>query len=145
MRREDAALHYGGADHEEAMAMERIFFGAHQDYVLVLQKTEKPIQGFFEIGRLAASCIVDQTVRPVMARIQRSATELVSEELINDLGGSELRHQGFAVELRKAKTARAAADVAHDIDFMPNEDTEKVGHFEVGVADGKQTTRVLRG
>jgi len=98
--------------------MQGIFFGAHYDNVLALRDTEKTIDGFQKIGGLLAGAIVNQAIGPIVAGIQRATAKLVTEELVNDPRGGELRHQRLPVELRKAETAGAAAHIADQVDFV---------------------------
>lgn len=101
--------------------MEWIFLGTHKNDILRFCEAEKAVLGFKKIGRFAACDIVDEAVGPIIAGVERSATKLVTEELIDDSSRCELGHQGFAIELGIAKAAGAAAYVAHHVDFVPNQ------------------------
>src|SRR6266702_4739606 len=47
----------------------------------------------------------------------------------------------LAIELRKAETARAAADVTERFDTVLDEDGEKIGQLEIGMTNGEDGSR----
>ena len=127
MQRDNAALHQSGADQKKAVTMERIFFRTHHHHILAFYEAEQAIHTFQKVRRFAARRVIHEPIGAVIPGIEGAAAELVAEELINDFCRSELRHQGFTIELREAKTAGPAAYIANHMDFVPNESTEKVG------------------
>jgi len=122
---------------QKAMTMQRIFLGTHHDDSLLLRKPEQPLKAFLKVWGLAASSVVYQPILPVITRVQRPATKLVTEELIDDLGVCQLRHQWLAVELRKPEAPWAAAHVADHLDFVAKQNAQKVRHLLIGVPDGE--------
>ncbi|MGB7437125.1 MAG: hypothetical protein WBW49_17050, partial [Candidatus Acidiferrum sp.] len=118
--------------------MQGIFFGAHDDNILGVQQTNHAIEGFLKVGGFAPSRVIDDAVGPVVARIQRTPATLVTEKLVNDLGGRELGHQWFAIKLGKTEASGAATYVADHVNLVANEHTQERGHFQVGVTDGEQ-------
>ena len=106
--------------------MQRIFFGAHYDNILTLRDTEKAIDCFQKIGSFLARAIVNQAIGPIVAGIQRATAKLVTEELVNDPRGGELRHQRLSVELRKAETTGTAAHIADHVDFMADQNAQEI-------------------
>src|SRR6516164_2863231 len=140
-----AALHHCRADHQEPVAVQRIFFGTQQGDRLVLQESKETVECLFEVRRVAPGCVIHQPVRTVVAGVQRPAAKLITEKLVDDFGAGQLGHQGLAIELREAKTAGAAADVADQLNFMSDQRSQKNRHFEIAMADGEERMGGLRG
>jgi len=131
MPRQDASFYHLRANQQKPVAVQRIFFRTHQNDILPLREPKKPIHRFLEIGRFTARRVIDQTVGAVIPRIQGTAAKLISEKLVDDYRGSQLRHKRFAIELRKAETAGAAAHIAHRSDFVAKEHPKELRQFQV--------------
>src|SRR5271154_1767251 len=91
-----------------------------------------------EIGRLASSHIIDEAVFTIDTRIIGPAPEGFAAKLVLDFGRSETGFERFPIELRKTEAARAAANVAHDVDLMPKENAEESAELKIGMADGEE-------
>ena len=121
----NAAIEQCGANHQEAVTLQRIFLGAHERDVgcgVQLQRTLDPgakILGF------AALVVIHDAVRLVDSRIRRTAAERVAEEFVADSGGGQTCFERLAIELRKPETAGAAAYVAEDSYVMSDEKLQK--------------------
>jgi hypothetical protein len=60
-------------------------------------------------------------------RIRRPAAQSIAKKLVSNADRSEAGLKRLAIELRKAETARAAADVTERLDSVLDEDGEKIG------------------
>src|SRR5437667_2186390 len=68
-----AVVQERGADHQEAMALQGIFFGTHEGSDVGLGEGEGAIDAFGEIRGATARGVVNEPVFPVDARISGSA------------------------------------------------------------------------
>jgi len=103
--RDDAALEQCGANHQEAVAPKRIFFGAHQRKVPGARQFQQAIDARREIRRLAARGVIDAAIGTIHARIFRASAQRFPEKLILDFGETRSGFQRLAIELRETEAA----------------------------------------
>jgi hypothetical protein len=120
------------------MALQWIFFGTHEGSGVGPGESESAIDTFGEIGGAAAGGVVDKPVFVVDARIGGPAAQAFTEKFVANSGRGKAALERLAIELRKTKTGGAAADIAKSSDAVSGEDGEKIGNFEIGMADGEE-------
>jgi hypothetical protein len=107
----DAMFKERRRDHQEAMAFEWVFFGAHKDQASALQFGEHALDSLLKTTRGASRPIVDQTVLAICFRVIWSPTEfLTQEEILNALILQKSFEDGLIV-LRMPMALRTASDV----------------------------------
>jgi hypothetical protein len=132
------AVQERGADHQEAMALQGIFFGAHEGSDVGPGEGESAIEAFGEIGGAAARSVINVPVFPIDAGIGGPAAQTFTEEFVANSGRRKIAFERLAIELRKTKTGGAAADIAKSSDAVSGQDGQKIGNFEIGMADGEK-------
>ena len=123
------------------MALQGIFFGTHQGNDLITGQSDSTIETRGKIRRTAPRGIVDAAIFMIHARIRRSAAQGIAKELVSNADRSEAGLERLAIELRKAETARAAADVTKRFDSVLDEDGKKIGQLEIGMTNGEDGSR----
>ena len=134
----DAAVQERGADHQEAMALQRIFLGAHEGSDVGPGEGEDAIEAFGEIGGAAARGVINVPVFPVDARIRGPATQTLTEKFVANSGRRKIALERLAIELRKTRTGGAAADITKSSDAVSGQDGQEIGDFEIGMADSEE-------
>jgi len=134
----DAAVQERGADHQEAMALQGILLGAHEGSDFGPGEGEDAIDTFGEIGGAAARSVINVPVFPVDARIGGPAAQTFTEEFVANSGRRKIALERLAIELRKTRTGGAAADITKSSDAVSGQDGQKIGNFEIRMADGEE-------
>src|SRR6266581_1793845 len=119
------------------MALQGIFFSTHQGNDLSTVQSDGTIETRGKIRRSAPRGIVDAAIFIIHARIRRPAPQSIAKKLVSNADRSEAGLERLAIELRKAETARAAADVTKRFDTVLDEDGEKIGQLEIGMTNGE--------
>src|SRR5260370_800899 len=94
----------GGADHQEAMALQRIFLGAHHGGDASTREGKGPLDAFKEIAGATARSIIHAAIFVVHPRAGGPATESFSQKFVANSSRSKANFQRLAIELLKAKT-----------------------------------------
>ena len=126
-----AAVQERRANHQEAMALQGIFFSAHEGNDVGPGEGEGAIDTFGEIRGATACGVVNEPVFAVDARISGPAAQSFPEKFVAYAGRRKTRFQWLAIELRKTKTGGAAADIAQRLDTMLRKECEKDFQFEI--------------
>jgi len=133
-----AAVQERGANHQEAMALQGILLGAHEGSDVGPGEGEDAIESFGEIGGAAARVVIDVPVFPVHARIGGPATQTLTEKFVANSGRRKIAFERLAIELRKTRTGGPAADIAKSSDAVSSQDSQKIGNFEIRMANGEE-------
>src|SRR5437899_11228941 len=123
------------------MALQGIFFGTPQVNDLITRQSNGTIETRAKIRRTAPRGVVDAAIFMIYARIRRSAPQGIAKKLVSNVDRSEAGLERLAIELRKAETARAAADVTKRFDSVLDEDGKKIGQLEIGMTNGEDGSR----
>src|SRR5216684_3597317 len=136
--RGDAAFQQRRADHQETMALQRIFLGAHKSGDARPGEDKGALEAFDKIRGAAARGVIDKPVFTVDARIGGPTAESFTEKFVANSRRGKGAFEQLAIELRKTKTGGTAADIAKSPDAVSGQDGEKIGNFEIGMADGEK-------
>ena len=120
------------------MALQGIFFGAHQGNDVGPGESEGMLDASGEIRGATAHSVIDQAVVAVDARISGPAAETFTEKFVTNPSRSKSGLERLAIELRETEAGGPAADVAKSSDAVSGQDGEKIGNFEIRMADGKE-------
>jgi hypothetical protein len=120
------------------MALQGILLGAHEGSDVGPGEGESAIEAFGEIGGAAARCVINVPVFPIDAGIGGPAAQTFTEKFVANSGRRKIAFERLAIELRKTKTGGAAADIAKSSDAVSGQDGQKIGNFEIGMADGEK-------
>jgi hypothetical protein len=137
VQRCDTAFEERGADHQETMAFQRVFFGTHQRHGLEGGQSNCTIEAVGKIRRTPPRTIVNSPIFVIDARIRRPATQCFAEEFVLNFDRGKSRREWLAIELREAKASGAATDVAEGFHAVLPEGTEEICKIEIGMPDGK--------
>src|SRR5260370_33941204 len=124
----------GGADHQEAMALQRIFIGAHHGGDASTREGKGPLDAFKEIAGATARSIIHAAIFVVHARAGGPATESFSQKFVANSSRSKANFERLAIELRKSKTGGAAADVPQRLHPRFPQTSQKNPEFHIPVA-----------
>jgi hypothetical protein len=133
-----AALEQRRADHQEAVALEGIFFGTHQNDVRGARQSQQAIDAGRKFRGFAARGVVHPAIGEINAEVGWPSTKRFAEKLVSQTGGGQQGFEWLAIELRKTKTGGAAADITKDLNAASGEDGKKIGNFQIRVADGEE-------
>ena len=134
----DTAFQERWADHQETMALQRVFLGAHEGGDAGAGESKGKLETFDKIRSAAARDVIDKAVFAVDARIGGPAAKSFSKKFVANSHRGKDAFEWLAIELRKSKTGGTAADIAKSPDAVSGQDAEKIGHFEIGMADGEE-------
>ncbi len=136
VRRRNATIKQRRTNHQETMALQGIFLGAHQSYFCHTRQFQRPINSDEKIRGRAAFFIVDNAVSVVCAGIRWTAPQSLSKKLVANACSGKARFERLAVELRKPETARPAADIAENSYFMSDYNINKYIELKTRMSDG---------
>jgi hypothetical protein len=119
------------------MALQGVFFCAHQNDVRRARQHQRAINPRAKIRGLAAFLVVYDAILVIGAGIGRPAAESFAEKFVSDFRRRKASFERLAVELREPETAGAAANVADDFYFMSQENFQEAVQFETRMSDGK--------
>src|SRR6266849_7569736 len=123
----DAAFQERGAYHQETMALQGIFFGAHESGDARPREGEGSLDAFDKIRGAAARDVVDEAVFTVDARVKRPAAQTFTGKFVANSGRRQAALERLAIELRKTKTGGAAAYITKNSDAVSGQDGKKIG------------------
>jgi len=138
VRGRDATIEQRRANHQKAVTLERIFLGTHESDVIRAGQLKRVIDTGAKILGFAAFFVVYDAVDVVGARVGRASSERVAEKFVSNSSGGEAGFKWLTIELWKAKTAGAAADVAEDLHIVRNENFQELVELQARMADGKE-------
>jgi hypothetical protein len=134
----DAAFQERRADHQETMALQGVFLSAHEDGDAGAGDGESTLEACDKIRGAAANGVVDEAVFAVDARIGGPAAQSFPKKFVPNSRRGKDAFERLAIELRETKTGGTAAHVAKSPDAVSGQDPEKIGNFEIGMADGEK-------
>jgi hypothetical protein len=117
------------------MALQWIFFGAHEGSDVGPGESEGAIDTFGEIRGATARGVINEAVFPVDARIGGPSAESFPEKFVANAGRRKAALERLAIELRETEACGTAADVAKCMDTMLRKDGEKNLEFETRMTD----------
>src|SRR5258708_8744105 len=100
----------GGADHQEAVALQRSFLGAYQGGDASTREGKGPLDAFKEIAGATARSIIHAAIFVVHARAGGPATERFSQKFVANSSRSKANFERLAIAMRKSKTGRPRAE-----------------------------------
>jgi hypothetical protein len=136
--RREASFQQRRADHQETMALQGVFFGTHEGGDAGAGDRESALEACDKIRSAAARGVVDEAVFAVDARIGGPAAQSFAKKFVANSRLGKDAFEWLAIELRKSKARRTAADVAKNPDALSSQDGEKIGNFEIGMTDGEE-------
>jgi hypothetical protein len=137
----DAAFQERRADHQESMALQGIFLGAHEGGSADAREGEGALEALDKIQGVTARGVVDKPVFAVDARIGGPAAQSCTEKFVANSGWGKGVFEWLAIELRKTKTGGTAADITKNPDAVSGKNSEKIGNFEIRMADSEERIR----
>lgn len=125
------------ADQDGAVALKRVFLGAHKGGTKFLDALGDAVHAGLE-GRGFGDPFITGDAVNVAVALGAAGAEFVAEEQVADAGGAEGGFERFAIELGKAGAVRTAAHVNQDLDAMLPEQLEEMSQRVVRVANGEK-------
>jgi len=136
--RTDSMFQERRAYHQEAMALQRIFFGAHQGNDIAPGEGKGSLDTFHEIMGAAARRVIHAAVFVIHARISGPAAKSFPEKFVVNTSRSKSGLERFAIELRKTQAGGAAADITERFDLMLGKNGKKNVDLKIRVPDGEE-------
>src|SRR5260370_26676475 len=99
----DAAFQERRADHQETMALQGIFFGAHESGDAGAGQDESALKACDKIRRAAAGGVIDKPVFAVDAGIGRPAAQSFTGKVAGNSRRGEEPFRELAIDLRETK------------------------------------------
>jgi hypothetical protein len=125
------------ANQDGAVALEGVFFGAHEGQAKPRDTLNNAPQAGLEGWGIRNEIVTGNTVNVAVA-FGAAGTEFIPEEKIADAGGAKGSLERLTVELWEPGAVRAAADINQNLDTMQPEQLEEILQGVVRVADGKE-------
>ncbi len=133
-----AALEQRRRDHQESVALERIFFSTHQNGAADTAQFQQAVYPGCELRGFSARKVINMAIAAINTWVSRPPPESFAEKLVSESGRDKNGLQWLAVELREAETARPAAHIAQRTDAVIDKYGEKICGLVIGMADGEE-------